>query len=241
MSFDNLGLSDPLLRAVRSEGYQSPTPIQSQAVPHVLKGRDLMACAQTGTGKTAAYALPMLQRLAGTEKRPVTAPQRRHRCKIRALVLLPTRELAVQIGASVATYGKYIGLRHVVVYGGVPQGHQVRALQNGVDILVATPGRLLDLMPQGHIDLSSVQMLILDEGDQMLDMGFIEPLRRIVAKVPRSRQTLMFSATMPEEIRRLANEWLNEPIHKQPDTPIRFTNNQTHKQPTNNQTLYLSG
>jgi ATP-dependent RNA helicase RhlE len=213
MSFDNLGLSDPLLRAVRSEGYQSPTPIQSQAVPHVLKGRDLMACAQTGTGKTAAYALPMLQRLAGTEKRPVTAPQRRHRCKIRALVLLPTRELAVQIGASVATYGKYIGLRHVVVYGGVPQGHQVRALQNGVDILVATPGRLLDLMQQGHIDLSSVQMLILDEGDQMLDMGFIEPLRRIVAKVPRSRQTLMFSATMPEEIRRLANEWLNEPIH----------------------------
>jgi len=230
-SFDHLGLADSLLRAVRDEGYHTATPIQIQAIPAVLAGRDLMGCAQTGTGKTAAFALPTLHRLSandGDARRENSMPRsgeengshggkRRHgnRRPIRSLVLAPTRELAAQIGASFAAYGRFTGLRYTVVYGGVGQGPQVRALQNGVDILVATPGRLLDLMEQGYINLNSVEMLILDEADQMLDMGFIVPLRRIVASVPKVRQTLMFSATMPPEIRKLAGEWLREPVHVQ--------------------------
>jgi len=224
-SFDNLGLAESLLRAVHAEGYETATPIQQQAIGPLLAGHDLMGCAQTGTGKTAAFALPTLQRLSvGTTTlavEPDTNGRRgksqRRRAKahrpIRTLVLAPTRELAAQIGASFATYGRFTGLRYAVVYGGVGQGPQVRALQNGVDILVATPGRLEDLMEQGYIDLQHVEILILDEADQMLDMGFIVPLRRIVSAVPRERQTLMFSATMPPEIRRLSSEWLSDPVY----------------------------
>jgi ATP-dependent RNA helicase RhlE len=227
MSFENLGLAEPLLRAVRSQGYDAATPIQCEAIPMVLTGSDLMACAQTGTGKTAAFVLPMLQQLfassnfLGNEDFTSAARQpRRDRRKdhrlgvarqIRSLILAPTRELAGQIASSIAKYGKFTGLRCAVVYGGVGQGPQVRALEAGVDILVATPGRLLDLIEQGFIDLSTVRFLVLDEADQMLDMGFIVPLRRIVARAPRNRQTLMFSATMPAEIRKLASEWLRDP------------------------------
>jgi ATP-dependent RNA helicase RhlE len=220
-AFDQLGLADSLLRAVREEGYETATPIQHQAIPPVLEGGDLMGCAQTGTGKTAAFALPTLHRLSTTGSKvndDVKRHGRHHRKAwrpIRALVLAPTRELAAQIVASFATYGRFTGLRYTVVYGGVGQGPQVRALQNGVDVLVATPGRLLDLMEQGHIDLSAVEILILDEADQMLDMGFIVPLRRIVSSVPGERQTLMFSATMPPEIRKLSGEWLRNPTHIQ--------------------------
>ena len=205
--FEHLGLAEPILRAVRAEGYETPTPIQAQAITHVLAGRDLMGCAQTGTGKTAAFALPTLHRLGQNESR-VNGRGR----KIRALVLSPTRELASQIGASFRTYGRHLPLRHTLVYGGVSQNPQVRALNGGVDILVATPGRLLDLMNQGFVDLAKVEVLILDEADQMLDMGFIHDLRKIVAKVPTTRQTLMFSATMPGEIRKLASSWLRDPV-----------------------------
>ncbi len=218
MKFEELGLAEPLVRAVRSEGYRTATPIQSKAIPAVLRGRDLMGCAQTGTGKTAAFALPTLQRLSrcsGERREAPSGKRRTARRPIRSLILAPTRELAVQICASFATYGKYSGLRQTVVYGGVGQGPQVRALQAGVDVLVATPGRLLDLMNQGHIDLGRVEVLILDEADQMLDMGFIHDLRRIVASVPRRRQTLMFSATMPGEIRKLTGQWLRDPVYVQ--------------------------
>jgi ATP-dependent RNA helicase RhlE len=210
MSFAELELSENLLRAVCEEGYQVPTPIQVQAIPPILAGRDLLGCAQTGTGKTAAFALPTLQRLS------IGGQPARHRGRpIRTLILAPTRELAVQIGESFRAYGRFTGLRHTVVYGGVGQVPQVRALQHGVDVLVATPGRLLDLMNQGHVNLSHVEILILDEADQMLDMGFIHDLRRIVARVPRQRQTLLFSATMPREIRSLADQWLSDPVEIQ--------------------------
>jgi ATP-dependent RNA helicase RhlE len=229
-NFDQLGLADCLLRAVSVEGYELATPIQQQAIPPVLVGRDLMGCAQTGTGKTAAFALPTLHRLCTSvspAQESFTPPKRKQRGNrrdsfpradrrpIRSLILAPTRELAAQIGNSFADYGRFTGLRHTVIFGGVGQGNQVRALENGVDILVATPGRLLDLMQQGHINLQNVEVLILDEADQMLDMGFIIPLRRIVAAVPKERQTLMFSATMPSEIRRLASEWLSDPTYIQ--------------------------
>ena len=219
MSFENLGLSDPLLRAVHAAGYQEATRIQVQAIPTVLSGRDLMGCAQTGTGKTAAFALPTLQRLSpggpSCESRGKGRPGARR--AIRSLILVPTRELAAQIAASFATYGRFTGLRCAVVFGGVSQKPQTRALQAGIDILVATPGRLLDLMNQGYVDLTNIAVLILDEADQMLDMGFLPALRRIVAAVPRQRQTLMFSATMPDEIRQLANHWLREPKYVQVD------------------------
>jgi ATP-dependent RNA helicase RhlE len=229
-NFEQLGLADSLLRAVRAEGYHTATPIQLQAIPPVLGGRDLMGCAQTGTGKTAAFALPTLHRLSTSVSPAIangSAPKhkpsgkqrdsfpRADRRPIRSLILAPTRELAAQIGQSFKTYGQFTGLRYTVVYGGVGQGPQVKALQNGVDVLVATPGRLLDLMEQGHINLRNVEILILDEADQMLDMGFIVPLRKIVASVPKTRQTLMFSATMPSEIRKLAGEWLSDPTHVQ--------------------------
>lgn len=209
-NFEDLGLAEPLLRAVRAEGYQHPTPIQAQAIAPLLAGRDLIGCAQTGTGKTAAFALPTLHRLAKHECR-VNGRGR----KIRALVLSPTRELAGQIGASFAAYGRHVPVRHALVYGGVSQQAQVRALNAGVDILVATPGRLLDLMNQGFVDLARVEVLILDEADRMLDMGFLPDLKRIVAKVPSARQTLLFSATMPDDIRRLAATWLRDPLHVQ--------------------------
>jgi ATP-dependent RNA helicase RhlE len=205
MSFAELELSDSLLRAVRDEGYHTATPIQNEAIPHILAGRDIIGCAQTGTGKTAAFALPTLQRL-----NQAGAPPRGRR--IRALVLAPTRELASQIGESFRAYGRFTGLRHAVIYGGVGQSPQVKALQHGVDILIATPGRLLDLMNQGFVNLGHVETLILDEADRMLDMGFIHDLKRIVSRVPRDRQTLLFSATMQPEVRSLANEWLRDPV-----------------------------
>ena len=206
MSFAELNLSETLLRAVRDEGYEIATPIQVQAIPHVLAGRDLVACAQTGTGKTAAFALPTLQRLSTNGSRP-----RERGRKIRALILAPTRELTLQIGESFRAYGRHTGLRQAVVFGGVGQHPQVRAIEQGAEILIATPGRLLDLMNQGHVNLANVEILILDEADRMLDMGFIHDLKRIIARVPRERQTLLFSATMPPEIRKLAQQWLRQP------------------------------
>jgi ATP-dependent RNA helicase RhlE len=203
MRFEELKLIDPLLRAVHAEGYTEPTPIQAQAIPHVLEGKDLLGCAQTGTGKTAAFALPILQRLSATR------PSDR---SIRVLVLAPTRELATQIGESFRAYGRNTGLKQTVIFGGVGQNPQVDAVRRGVDILVATPGRLLDLMGQGFVKLDRIEVLVLDEADRMLDMGFIHDVRRIINAVPRKRQTLLFSATMPPEIQQLANNILINPV-----------------------------
>ncbi|HTU24867.1 MAG TPA: DEAD/DEAH box helicase [Pirellulales bacterium] len=205
MKFVDLGLAETLLRSLQAEGYQTATPVQVAAIPPILAGRDVLACAQTGTGKTAAFALPTLQRL-GTTAPPAGVRGR----KIRVLVLSPTRELARQICESFKTYGRHTSQRSTVVYGGVSQGPQVAALRNGVDILIATPGRLVDLMQQKHIDLTHVQVVILDEADQMLDMGFAPDLNRIMQRVPEQRQTLLFSATMPGEIRKLADTWLTD-------------------------------
>ena len=216
MPFKTLRLIEPLLRAIQSEGYVIPTAIQTQAIPYVLDGRDLMGCAQTGTGKTAAFALPILQRLHGHGKIPKSsghAGAAGHSKPIRALILTPTRELAAQIGESFHVYGQHTGLRHTVIYGGVRQGPQTQALHRGVDILVATPGRLLDLLNQRLLSLSGVEILVLDEADRMLDMGFIHDIRRVIAQMPARRQTLMFSATMPGEIRALANTILHDPVH----------------------------
>ncbi|NOY40757.1 MAG: DEAD/DEAH box helicase [Planctomycetes bacterium] len=210
--FEDLQLAKPLLRAVEERGYEIATPIQAEAIPIVMKGGDLVGCAQTGTGKTAAFALPTLHRLLTAGKRN---PSEKGKRKIRTLVLAPTRELTAQIGDSFAAYGRYTKLRHVMIYGGVSQVPQVRKLQGGIDTLIATPGRLIDLIGQGHVDLSHVEMLIFDEADQMLDMGFINDLRRIESHVPAGRQTLMFSATMPAEIRKLASEWLDRPTNIQ--------------------------
>ncbi len=215
MKFEALALCEPILRSLKAVGYDEATPIQSRAIPEILNGRDMIGCAQTGTGKTAAFALPTLQRLMKPSAAVTGAERRRERSGrrvIRSLILAPTRELAGQIGESIATYGKFTGLRHAVIFGGVRQGPQVRLLQAGVDILAATPGRLLDLVGQGYIDLAAVEVLILDEADQMLDMGFIHDLRKIVAKCPDKRQTLMFSATMPKAIRELSRQWLNRPF-----------------------------
>ncbi len=198
------------MRAIATAGYETATPIQLQAIPPLLDGYDLMGCAQTGTGKTAAFALPTLQRLAHKSK-SATPGARTNKRPIRALVLAPTRELAAQIEQSFTTYGKYLELRVAVIHGGVSQVPQVRAMERGVDIVVATPGRLLDLMNQRVVDLSHLQVLILDEADQMFDMGFLRDIRRILSRVPVDRQTLMFSATMPDEIRKLADDCLYEP------------------------------
>ena len=202
--FEDLALVEPLLRAVRERGYDRPTPVQQQTISHVLEGRDLLGCAQTGTGKTAAFALPILQRLHGA-----TAPTPRH---VRVLVLSPTRELASQIGESFARYGRHTGVRHAAVFGGVSQGAQVHAIRAGVDILVATPGRLLDLMDQRIARLDRVEILVLDEADRMLDMGFIHDVRRIISSLPRKRQTLFFSATLPQDIKSLARDILDNPV-----------------------------
>jgi ATP-dependent RNA helicase RhlE len=207
MTFPELGLSAPLLRAIASEGYTAPTPIQSQAIPHVMAGSDLLGCAQTGTGKTAAFALPILHRLSQAGAPPRGAPR-----KVRVLVLSPTRELAAQIGESFRTYGRHTPLRHTVIYGGVGQGSQVGALRQGVDVLVATPGRLVDLLQQGHVDLRSVEVFVLDEADRMLDMGFLPDLRRVLARLPAQRQTVFFSATMPPAIEQLAHGILRQPV-----------------------------
>ena len=210
MNFSELSLTRPLLRAVREQGYDVPSPIQAKAIPPVLAGHDLLGCAQTGTGKTAAFALPMLQLLAA--KRP------NHR-KVRALVLTPTRELALQIGESFAALGKYTSISHTVVFGGVGQAPQVAALQKGVDVLVACPGRLNDLIGQGLCDLSALEIFVLDEADRMLDMGFIHDVKKVIAKLPRQRQNLMFSATMPAEIEQLADSFLHRPVTVKVDPP----------------------
>jgi len=204
-SFSTLGLIDPLLRALTEEGYTTPTPIQAGAIPHLLAGRDLLGLAQTGTGKTAAFALPILQHLA--QKRVAPMPR-----GPRVLVLAPTRELASQIDESFASYARHMKLTHTVVFGGVGQQRQVDAMKRGIDVLIAAPGRLLDLMGQGHIHLGSVEILVLDEADRMLDMGFVKDIRRIVATVPRERQTLLFSATMPGSISELAGGLLHNPV-----------------------------
>ena len=204
MTFQELHLLPQLLRAVEDLGYQSPSPIQAAAIPPVLEGRDLIGCAQTGTGKTAAFAVPILQQLqgrVGKDHRP-----------IRALVLTPTRELALQIKESFDQYGKYLSIRSAVIFGGVGQGPQVEALQKGVDVLVATPGRLNDLCGQGHIDLAGIEIFVLDEADRMLDMGFIHDVRKVIGRLPQRRQTLLFSATMPQEIAELSQKILQDPV-----------------------------
>jgi ATP-dependent RNA helicase RhlE len=210
MSFNDLSLIEPLLRALEAEGYERPTPIQQQAIPPVLEGNDLLGCAQTGTGKTAAFALPMLQLLHTKYPAPVGGTGTRR--PIRALILTPTRELALQISESFSAYGKHLQLRNMVVFGGVGQTPQTDALRRGTDILVATPGRLLDLMNQGFVDLRSLSIFVLDEADRMLDMGFIHDVRKVIAKIPAKRQTLFFSATMPPEIANLADSILDNPV-----------------------------
>jgi ATP-dependent RNA helicase RhlE len=214
--FTDLGLAKPLLRALTEEGYTTPTPIQAQAIPGVMAGRDLLGIAQTGTGKTAAFALPILHRLAEDRK-----PAPRNSCRV--LVLSPTRELATQIGESFRAYGKHMGIHVAVVFGGVKYGGQMKAMAPGVDILVATPGRLLDHLQEKTINLTGVEVLVLDEADQMLDMGFILPIRRIVKFVPAKRQNLFFSATMPSEIEKLASELLNPNPLKVSVTPSATT------------------
>ena len=214
MTFNELNLSAPVLRAVAQAGYESPSPIQAAAIPPVLAGRNLMGCAQTGTGKTAAFALPMLDRL--------TASAPRKKGAIRALILTPTRELALQIGESFEAYGKYLTLRSTVIFGGVGQAPQVAALKKGVDILIACPGRLNDLVGQGLLDLSNIEIFVLDEADRMLDMGFVHDVKKVIAKLPRQRQNLMFSATMPKEIEQLAAGILHDPAFVKVD-PVSST------------------
>jgi len=205
MSFESLGLSAELLRAVSEQGYDKPTPVQAQSIPVILEGRDILAGAQTGTGKTAAFTLPLLQRLMQA------APAEGGRRPVRALVLTPTRELAAQVAESVRDYGRHLPLRSAVVFGGVKINPQIDALRRGVDILVATPGRLLDHAQQKTVDLSKVEFLVLDEADRMLDMGFIHDIRRVLAMMPKQRQNLFFSATFPNEVKRLADGMLNNP------------------------------
>jgi ATP-dependent RNA helicase RhlE len=213
MTFQELRLAEPIVRAVSDQGYSSPTPIQAQSIPAALEGRDILGCAQTGTGKTCAFALPILHRLSDTRsQRANPSHSRGHHRTPRALVLCPTRELASQIFDSFIDYGRHLKLRHAVVFGGVSQGKQVRALRAGVDVLVATPGRLLDLINQGHIDLRNIETLVLDEADRMLDMGFINDIRKVVDMIPEDRQTLFFSATVSRDIRRLADSMLHDPI-----------------------------
>ena len=216
--FTDLDLNPELLRAVSDAGYIDPTPIQVRAIPLILKGHDVLGCAQTGTGKTAAFALPAMQRLGALSSirdasNRVNSTKTKMKRQIRILVLAPTRELAIQIDNSFSSYGKYTGLKSTVIYGGVSQNPQVKKLTQGVDIVVATPGRLIDLMEQGYIKLSQVKILILDEGDRMLDMGFIDDIRYIVKKTAqKGRQTLLFSATIPREVKELAKAILNNPI-----------------------------
>ncbi len=211
MNFDDLKLAPAIVQAVREHGYETPTPIQTEAIPAVLAGRDLLGGAQTGTGKTAAFTLPMLQRLSEGER----AKNRFGGVAIRALVLTPTRELAAQVEESVRVYGKHLSLTSTVIFGGVGMNPQINAMKRGVDILVATPGRLLDLQQQGFLDLSGVQMLVLDEADRMLDMGFIHDVKKILALVPKEKQSLLFSATFSDEIRDLASALLKDPLHIQ--------------------------
>ncbi|MBK8846650.1 MAG: DEAD/DEAH box helicase [Bacteroidetes bacterium] len=204
MHFNSLGIIEPILKAIEKEGYTTPTPIQKQAIPIVLQGTDLLGCAQTGTGKTAAFAIPILQLLSAVQTND-------KKLKIRSLIVTPTRELAIQINESFKAYGRHTRLRSTVVFGGVAQGPQTNALLHGVDILIATPGRLLDLMNQGYISLRDIEIFVLDEADRMLDMGFIHDVRKLIAVLPTKRQSLFFSATMPPEIVKLASSILHHP------------------------------
>src|SRR3954469_11307111 len=213
MLFENLNIIEPVLRALKNEGYTQPTPIQEKAIPVLLERKDLLGCAQTGTGKTAAFAIPILQLLHQDElykKGPMG---------IKTLILTPTRELAIQIGESFAAYGKLLRIKHTVIFGGVSQKSQTDALRAGVDVLIATPGRLLDLMDQRFVNLQQIKIFVLDEADRMLDMGFIHDVKKVIARLPEKRQTLFFSATMPKEIQSLANSILTDPT-KVEVTPV---------------------
>ncbi len=204
MTFNELDLLEPILNALEKQGYSTPTPIQQQAIPIILSGSDIMGCAQTGTGKTAAFAIPILQNLTKNKR-----PEGRRR--IRTLILTPTRELAIQIEENIKEYGSNLDIRHAVIFGGVSQLNQINRLKSGIDILVATPGRLLDLQQQGFVDLRSLEVFVLDEADRMLDMGFIHDVKKIIKLIPTKRQTLFFSATMPKEIKTLASTILTNP------------------------------
>jgi len=216
MLFEQLGLIEPIMKALKTEGYTNPTPIQQQAIPYILNRKDLLGCAQTGTGKTAAFAIPILQLFE----------QDRHHSKgykhIRSLILTPTRELAVQIHESFEAYGRYTGIRQEVIFGGVSQHAQTIALRNGTDVLIATPGRLLDLINQGYIHLDHLEIFVLDEADRMLDMGFIHDVKKIIRLLPQDKQTLFFSATMPPQIAELADSLLHNPA-KVEVTPVSST------------------
>ncbi len=216
MLFTDLKIVEPILKALKKEGYTNPTPIQQGAIPYILQGKDLLGCAQTGTGKTAAFAIPTLQLLS--QNKTNNKVQR----TIRGLILTPTRELAIQIEESFNAYGHFLDLKHLVIFGGVNQNPQTEQLRKGVDILVATPGRLLDLMNQGFIKLNNIELFILDEADRMLDMGFVNDVKKIITKIPQKRQTLFFSATMPKEIQALADSILNKP-EKIAITPVSTT------------------
>lgn len=216
MSFESFGLASTILKGIQDAGYQVPTPIQQKAIPVLLQGRDIIGCAQTGTGKTAAFVLPILHRLK---------PEHR----LRALILVPTRELALQVGESIRTYGRHTGVRCATIYGGVQIEPQTKILRQGVDIVVATPGRLLDHMERGNLDFSALTTLVLDEADRMLDMGFIPDIRRILRKLPRDRHTMLFSATMPPEIRSLAREMLRDPMTVEVTPPSTAADGITHR------------
>jgi ATP-dependent RNA helicase RhlE len=212
LNFTDLNLIEPIAKAIKEQGYTNPTPIQEKSIPEITKGRDFLGCAQTGTGKTAAFAIPILQNLS--RNKPTN--------HIKALILTPTRELAIQIEENIKAYGKYLPLRHLVIFGGVKQGNQENALKKGVDILVATPGRLLDFISQGIISLKNIEIFVLDEADRMLDMGFVHDVKRVIKLLPQKRQTLFFSATMPAEIQKLADSILNNPV-KVEVTPVSST------------------
>jgi ATP-dependent RNA helicase RhlE len=213
LNFTDLQLIEPIAKAIHEQGYVNPTPIQEKSIPEILKGKDFLGCAQTGTGKTAAFAIPILQNLTKNK-----TPNK----NIKALILTPTRELAIQIEENIKAYGKYLPLKHLVIFGGVKQGNQEAALKKGVDILVATPGRLLDFISQGIISLKNLEIFVLDEADRMLDMGFVHDVKRIIKLLPQKRQTLFFSATMPAEIQKLADSILNNPV-KVEVTPVSST------------------
>lgn len=216
MLFKDLNILEPILKALEDEGYSKPTPIQEEGIPHILNRNDLLGCAQTGTGKTAAFALPVLQNVI-SDKKVQKGPK-----IISALILAPTRELAIQIGESFTSYGKYVDIRNTVIFGGVSQNPQTRAIKQGVDVLIATPGRLIDLVNQGFIDLSNVKYFVLDEADRMLDMGMIHDVKRIISKLPKVRQNMLFSATMPNEVLKLVNSILKNPV-KVEVTPVSST------------------
>lgn len=215
MTFNDLNLIQPILDAIKAEGYTTPTPIQQNAIPEILDGKDVLGCAQTGTGKTAAFAIPILQTVSRVSLGRGPQP-------IHTLILTPTRELAIQINDSFAAYGRNLRVTHAAIFGGVPQGAQVKVLRAGIDVLIATPGRLLDLMQQNLVSISNISVFILDEADRMLDMGFINDVKKIIARLPAKRQTLFFSATMPPEIQKLANTILHKPVEVKV-TPVSST------------------